>query len=98
MKGYVFTRRALSDVAGIAEHIAKDSPRAARDWIDALEDRCGKLAEMPGMGRRREDLERGILVSAFGAYLLFYRENDQGIEIARVLHGSRDIATVFGEP
>ncbi|AUB37002.1 Plasmid stabilization system protein ParE [Nostoc flagelliforme CCNUN1] len=28
-------------------------------------------------------------------YLIFYRTIDEGIEIARILHGSQDIETIF---
>ncbi|WP_375513189.1 type II toxin-antitoxin system RelE/ParE family toxin [uncultured Nostoc sp.] len=28
-------------------------------------------------------------------YLIFYRPIDEGIEIARILHGSQDIETIF---
>ena len=30
-----------------------------------------------------------------GNYIIFYRPSEQGIELLRVLHGSRDIPEVF---
>jgi toxin ParE1/3/4 len=40
-------------------------------------------------------LSEGLRSFPVGDYLVFYREADQGIEIVRVLHGSRDIAALF---
>jgi plasmid stabilization system protein ParE len=35
-------------------------------------------------------------VSGFELISIFYRPTDHGIEVARVLHGARDIARIFG--
>ena len=36
-------------------------------------------------------------VRGFRQFILFYRANDAGIEIIRVLHGARDIESIFRE-
>ena len=56
MKPLAFTPLARQDLEEIHDHIAADSPAAASRWIDHLEGECRKLATMPGMGRRREEL------------------------------------------
>lgn len=50
---------------------------------------------MPGIGRRRDDLAPGLRSISYANYLIFYRPIDDGIEIVRVLHGSRDLPSQF---
>jgi toxin ParE1/3/4 len=53
------------------------------------------LANQSGSGRRREELAPGILSFPFGRYTIFYRASQDAIEIVRVLHGARDIQSIF---
>jgi len=58
---------------------------------------------MPLMGSAREYRNsefsgiRMWRVKGFRQYLIFYRPIQDGIEIVRVIHSSRDIAALFGE-
>jgi toxin ParE1/3/4 len=97
MKRLSFTPLARQDLDAIHDYIATDSPAAAGRWIDRLEAECGKLAAMPGMGRPREEFGAGLRSFAVGSYLIFYREYPDRLEIVRVLHGARDIESLFGE-
>jgi toxin ParE1/3/4 len=97
MKPLSFTPLARQDLQEIHDHIAVDSPRAAGRWIDRLEGACQKLAGMPGLGRRREELGRELRSFAVGNYLIFYRDYPDRLEIMRVLHGARDIESLFTE-
>lgn len=36
-------------------------------------------------------------VHGFRKYLIFYIPGSEGIEIVRVLHGARDLKTLFGQ-
>ena len=44
---------------------------------------------------RREDLARGLRFYPVGNYLIFYTVGDDGITVARVLHGARDYPHEF---
>ena len=56
------------------------------------------LAEMPHVGHLRPDLHPELKCSVAGSYVIFYREIDGGIEVARVLHGRRDFRAIdFGQ-
>jgi toxin ParE1/3/4 len=55
------------------------------------------IAESPYIGREREELAPGIRSFPAGRYLIFYRPIADGIEIVRVLHGSRDVDTIISE-
>lgn len=62
-----------------------------------------QLARMPGMGERWESAHPRLAglqvfpIKGFQNHLVFYRQNEAGIEIVRVLHGARDIVTVLEE-
>ncbi|MCC7382255.1 MAG: type II toxin-antitoxin system RelE/ParE family toxin [Deltaproteobacteria bacterium] len=46
-------------------------------------------------GRSREELGPSIHSFPVGDYIIFYRPVKGGIEIARILHGARDIDALF---
>ena len=58
---------------------------------------------MPGIGERREPSNPQLAglrvwrVEGSENHLVFYRTNDGGIDIVRVLHGARDIDRVLEE-
>lgn len=47
------------------------------------------------MGRKRDELVPNLRSFPVGNYLIFYRPINQGIEVLRVLHGARDIPSIF---
>ena len=55
-----------------------------------LETRFESLAEMPGIGRRREKCAKGVRSITEGDYVIIYRVKNDTVEILRVLHGARD--------
>jgi toxin ParE1/3/4 len=55
MKPYRLTPAAARDLGEITDFIASDDPAAADRLIDAIQEKCQALAEMPGMGRPREE-------------------------------------------
>jgi len=79
----------------IREYVAKDSPHAARRLVDALEEKCRRLARFPELGERCDDLAPALRCLSVGAYVLFYRPAPDGIEVARVIRGGRDIIPLF---
>jgi toxin ParE1/3/4 len=90
-----FTEPAQADLQDIQDHIAEHSLAAARRWIRTLEIQCQKLGDMPGMGRRRDEFSPGLRSFPVSAYIIFYRATDDGIQILRVIHGSRDIPNIL---
>jgi len=89
---------AAEDIAGVWDHIAADSLRAADRWIDQLDEQFRLLATQPLMGRARDELLHGLRSFPFGRYVIFYEPIDGGIDVVRVLHSSRDVDAQFGEP
>ena len=95
MKKYSLTREASRDLVEIARYIATENRTAAIDLVNRLEERCRSLVETPEAGRLREDLAENLRSVAVGKYVIFYRIDEEGIWIIRVLHGSRDIPDFF---
>lgn len=95
MKRYRLTPEAEKDLDEITDFIAADDPIAANRLIDSIEAKCQALAEMPGVGRGREELAPNLRSSHVGKYVIFYRPEDEGIEVIRVIHGHRDIPKLF---
>jgi toxin ParE1/3/4 len=95
MSHYRVSAAAKADLDEIWFYIAQDDPDAADRFIRALVARFPRLASMPEMGRRREELAPQVRSLAFGSYVIFYRLMENGVEIARVLHGARDLPPLF---
>jgi toxin ParE1/3/4 len=93
----VIVKRPLAelDLLDIWEFIAEDSPDRADEFLDRLEGTLQTLARNPGMGRRREELLAGLRSFPIGNYVVFYREIEGGIDVIRILRGSRDIEEIF---
>lgn len=91
------TARAIADVADVWEFISDDSIDAADRVLGRLNSALERLAEMPFMGRARPDLGTGLRSLTLGNYVIYYVPTDHSIEIARVLHGARDIDSQFHE-
>ena len=87
--------RAEIDLMEIWGYIAKDNPLAADGQLDRIDAACEMLAEDPHGGPRREDLARGLRFYPVGNYLIFYTVGEDGITVARVLHGARDYPHEF---
>ena len=91
----VLSELAEADLTDIWVFIANDNAEAANRLLDQLHEKCQFLANSPKAGRRRDELDPSIRSLAVGSYVIFYRESANGIEVARVLHGRRDIPSLF---
>lgn len=92
MPTFVLSDEAEIDIAGISEHIAGRNLAAAIKMLDWIEETCQMLADNPGLGETRKGFGipdcRSFTVSR---YVIFFRPNGNGVDIARVLDGSRDL-------
>ena len=91
------TRRpqAEADILEIWGYIAEDSVVEADRWMDRLDEKFSLWASQPMMGRGRDELAPGIRSLVFGRYVVFFEPVPDGIDVVRVLHGSRDIDASF---
>jgi toxin ParE1/3/4 len=89
------TSRANLDLVEIALYIAKQNPVAADRWLERIDEKCRRLAQMPDLGRARPDLAPGLRSLPMGSHVIFYRPAPDGIQVIRILHGSRDVSRLF---
>jgi toxin ParE1/3/4 len=91
------TRRpqAEADILEIWDYIAEDSLIEADRWVDRLDEKLALWATQPMMGRSRDELAPGVRSLPFGRYIVFFEPVPAGIDVIRVLHGSRDIDATF---
>lgn len=90
-----FSVQANADLQEIHDFIARRSPTQALRWIERLCEKCQALADSPLIGQQRDDLLAGLRSFPVGYYLIFYRPAADGVTIERVLHGYRDIPSLF---
>ena len=97
MTRLVIAPEASRDLRRIRDYIAKDNPEAARRVVMRLRDLARLLAGAPALGRSRPELGRDLRSFVADPYVLFYRPlaGMTGIELARVLHGARDLDALF---
>jgi toxin ParE1/3/4 len=86
---------AENDLTDIWVHIASDNPVAADALLDRIGEQCAMLAANPKAGRARPELFAELRSFPVGSYLILYRPEPGGIEVVRVLHGSRDLPQQF---
>jgi toxin ParE1/3/4 len=92
MARVTYSPMADADLLDIAAHIVQDKPDAALRWVHTIREKCDLLADHAEMGEERRGYGvPGCRSFTVGNYVIFFRGIHQGIEVARVVHGSRDL-------
>lgn len=95
MPKLLFRPKAKADLRSIFSYIAEEAPQSALVFIDEIQKTCHRYAEFPLAGKARSELQENLRSFPFSNYIIFYEPVEDGIEVARVLHGSRDIDRQF---
>jgi len=90
------SREADEDLIEIWGYLAREAsePVADRQLLE-IDAACARLKAWPYSGRKRDELLAGMRSVPIHPYVLFYRIRGDALEIVRVLHGRRDIASIF---
>ena|SRR5271166_52215 len=106
-RSVTFRPRARRDVLEQMVYLGQQADlgtRVAQRYHSAVLTTCGLLADRPLSGRifateipRLQGLRRFRVSRPFERYLIFYKPTSVGIDVARVIHGARDIETVLAE-
>ncbi len=92
MAGIIVTPAAENDLTDIWLFIAEDNPQAANRVFEAAQMTFDSLLEQPKIGKifesKRKKLKdiRFFPIGKYPKYIVYYRENRNGIEVVRVLH------------
>jgi toxin ParE1/3/4 len=89
------TRLAQSDIDRIHDRIALDNPSAALRWVERARKQFKFLAANPGVGELCHDIRPDLRCFSQGNYVTFFRIVEDTLEIVRVIHGRRDVGTLF---
>lgn len=102
MKRAVRSARASADVVSALDFYLAEAPHAAQGFIAALEKAVGQIERQPGIGSPRYAHELDIpglrhwSLSRY-PYALFYLEQDDRLDVIRLVHMSRDIPASLQE-
>ncbi len=97
MANVVYALEANDDPLGIVECMARDKPKAARAWLRKIRETREAIATHPEMGELRLGFEMPAVRSfSVGNNVIFFCGTEGGIEVSRVIHGSRDMQNHVG--
>ena len=97
MNRYKISQLAEQDLEDIWVYLAQNNQIAADQQIAKILNRLPILAQFPDIGKMREDLRDQLRSFPVKPYIVFYIKLDDGIEVVRILHHSRDIDHLFSE-
>jgi len=89
------SEQAEDDLAEIWAFIAIDNVRAAEQTVAKIRSASQLLSEFPGMGPQRPEIRRGLRSFPVGNYIIFYRPATHGIDVARIVHGKRNVKRIL---
>ena len=88
---YRLSRRAEQDLIEILEaSLRRFGPRQTDRYQQGFENAFSLIAAFPGMARERRELDPPARVHPCGAHLILYIEDEAGVLIVRLRHGSED--------
>ncbi|WP_347179460.1 type II toxin-antitoxin system RelE/ParE family toxin [Roseofilum halophilum] len=91
-----FTIPASRDLEAILDYISENqSMDVAEKLMERVNQTCQRLAQFPGLGKRRDELWPDLRSFPVNNYLIFYRQIAEGVEILRIISGYRDLKALF---
>jgi len=95
MSHFRLAKLAETDLVDIRHYIAQDKPTAADRQVAVFFEKFHTLAKYPEMGQSCSEYGPGLRMFSVGNYVVIYRPIVEGIEIARVVSGHRDLTALF---
>ena len=97
MTSYIISPSASRDLDDIFDYFAEFSVDAGERFVDDFNKKCRNLAAFPHIGRAYTEMEPSLRGIPLSGYVIFYRVNENSIEIVRVVSGYRDLNSLFTE-
>jgi toxin ParE1/3/4 len=97
----LITEDANLDLHEHFSYLAQNNRDRAFNFFDATRQTFAASARMPGMGQRYESEEEDVVnihkwtVKGFKNYLIFYRYDDETLEILRIIFATRDLTPLL---
>jgi toxin ParE1/3/4 len=91
VSGYIINRRAEGDLEEIWDYTVSRWGLAQADkYDDEIYAAFRRLAETPTLGRDCSEIRFGYRRYNVGSHVIFYRIDNDTVDVMRVLHKSRD--------
>lgn len=88
---------AYADIDAIAGYIRQDNLSRAASFIEELTDKFTTICERPLSFPARDEIYLGLRSALHGRYLILFFVSDRAVDIARVIHGARDMEALFAD-
>jgi toxin ParE1/3/4 len=95
MNTYSFSTEGNQDLDKICQYIAQNDQRAASRIFDAIRKKAKLLSQFPNMGKSYNQLAPNLRGAVVEDYIIFYYPRADGIDIARIVSGYRDLEQLF---
>jgi toxin ParE1/3/4 len=95
MSSYSFSDVAVRDLDEICDRIAQVNAKAASELFEAIRQKCRLVAGFPNMGKSYNKLAPGLRGFIVKDYIILYYPRTDGIDVARVVSGYRDLELLF---
>lgn len=86
---------AVEDLKDIWEYVSQHNESSASKLIKEIKNKFILLRDNPLVGREQNEYLVGLRSFVVKSYFIFYLPLDNGIDVLRVLHSSRDIENIF---
>ena len=95
-RAIIWSPEAEQDLFDIYQYLEGEaSARTAEEYLRKIRLTCERIRTRPLSGRTRNELMPGLRSVLVLPYVVFYRAAGSAVEIARVLHGRRDLDAIF---
>lgn len=95
MATYSFSDVAIADLEEICDRIARNNRNAAIRLFEKIRQKCKTVAQFSNMGKKYEPLSPSLRGFIVDDYIIFYYPKKDGIDVARVVSGYRDLESLF---
>ncbi len=95
MNTYSFSSEAIQDLDKICQYIAQNDQHAASKIFDAIRKKARLLSQFPNMGKSFNELAPNLRGAPVQDYIILYYPRADGIDIARIASGYRDLEQLF---
>jgi toxin ParE1/3/4 len=86
---------AEEDLKAIWDYVAQHNPETASKLIREIISKFALLRGYPHVGRQQHKMLVNLRSLVVKDYIIFYQPSEDGVEILRVMHGSRDVNSIF---
>jgi toxin ParE1/3/4 len=96
MQNYRLSRAAQEDLWQIKSYsLTTWGKKQTQNYLATIESTLEKLTLSPKSGKNRDDLMVGLRSFCVKQHVIFYRCNQEELEVIRILHGRMDIPAYF---